>query len=322
MRFRREPRLEQRFRFRAEAGHVAGLDIGVREVAALVADLDGVVVGRRSLLVSPSATPAERLGATKSALRDACAASGVLPEALWQVGVASTGFVDHSGRVTRSVALPTWAGTDIPAALADAVSCPVTVENDCRAAALAERWRGLGRGVDDMVYIHAGLRTGTSVIIGGELLRGHSGAAGEFGAIPRCGWAEAPMHLLAFPGLPETARAEWIAESVFSRAQSGDQDAIAATERFVRSLAEGVTALVLAFDPELVVLGGGFSRSCNMVLDRLVAELDRVCVRVPRVAASVLDCEWVVVGAVRVALDAVDARYFASDMALSLRLRT
>jgi predicted NBD/HSP70 family sugar kinase len=300
----------RRFRFNAEAGLVAGLDIGAHAVAGLVTDLDGTVRGRSRRTVSPAAPAVERLELAHAALADACEQAGTEPLRLWQLGVASTGVIDPAGRVTLSVALPGWTGVDIAGAFAERLGCPVVVENDGRAAALAEQWRGLGRGVDDMVYVHAGLRTGTGIIVGGRLLRGHSGAAGEIGALPAAGWAEAPMHLLGFPGIEPDARPEQIAEFVFSRAREGDEAALGATQRYVRALSAGVAALVLTFDPELVVLGGGVSRSADLVLGQLVAELERVCVRLPRVVASPLDAEWVALGAVRVALDAVQQRYF------------
>jgi predicted NBD/HSP70 family sugar kinase len=300
----------RQFRFRAEAGHVAGIDVGAHAVATLITDLDGTVLGRSRRPVSPSAAAEVRLAATNSALREACAAAGVEPGSLWQVGVASSGVIDHAGRVELSVALPGWTGVDLPAALAEVVTCPVRVDNDCRAAALAEQWRGVGQGVDDMVYVHAGLRTGAGIIVGGKPLRGHTGAAGEIGALPALGWAEAPMHLLGFPGLEPDTKPEHIAEFVFAKAREGDPAAAAATERFIRALAGGIAALVLTFDPELVVLGGGISRSADLVLAQLVGELERVCIRVPRVVASTLDADWVAVGAVRLALDVVEERYF------------
>jgi len=302
------------FRFRAESGNVAGLDIGAHAITALVTDLDGEVRGRSRLTVSPATPAADRLRSAKATLTEACAAAGLGPGRLSQLGVASTGVIEHSGRVALSVALPGWTGIDIPAAFADTVGCPVVAENDGRAAALAERWRGAGRDVDDMVYIHAGFRTGNGVFVGGRLLRGHTGAAGEIGALPASGWAEAPTHLLGYPGLDEEVRLEQMAELVFSRARAGDPTALVATERFVRALAGGIAALVLTFDPELVVFGGGISRSADLVLDRLTAELERDCIRVPPVVASSLDAEWVVLGAVRVALDAIEGRYFATGV--------
>jgi tetracycline 7-halogenase / FADH2 O2-dependent halogenase len=114
--------------------------------------------------------------------------------------------IDPDGRVTLSVALPGWTGVELAAVVSEEAGCPVSAENYCRASALAEQWRGLGCGVDDMVYIHVGQRTGTGIIVGGRPLRGHSGAAGEIGALPVDGWAEAPMHLLSFPGLEPDAR--------------------------------------------------------------------------------------------------------------------
>ncbi|MEU6478143.1 ROK family transcriptional regulator [Streptomyces sp. NPDC047017] len=298
------------FRFRSEAGHVAGIDIGAHSVSAVVCDLDGTLRARSRATVSPGDRADARLKAARAAIAKAAQDAGVEPRELWSVGLATTGVVDHSGRVVKSVALPEWAGLDLGAAFADTVPGPLRVENDCRAAALAERWQGAAQGTDDLVYIHAGLRTGAGVLVGGRPLRGYSGAAGEIGAMSALGWAEAPMHLIGLPGLEAGIAPEDVAERVFARARAGDPLAQAAVERFSTALAQGIVALCLTFDPQLVVLGGGISRSADIVLGHITRELARVCIRVPDVVASALDREAVVLGAVRIALDMVDERFF------------
>jgi predicted NBD/HSP70 family sugar kinase len=77
--------------------------------------------------------------------------------------------------------------------------------------------------------------------------------------------------------------------------------------RYVRDIAIGVSALVLALDPQLVVIGGGFSRSADVIVEPLRRELDRWCIRTPEIRVSAFGDEGVAFGSVRLALDHVDA---------------
>jgi predicted NBD/HSP70 family sugar kinase len=93
---------------------------------------------------------------------------------------------------------------------------------------------------------------------------------------------------------------------VFEAARAGDRKAAAVVRRYVRDVAVGAAALVLTLDPELVVVGGGFSRSADLIAEPLRRELDRWCIRTPEVRISEFGDEGVALGALRLALDYVD----------------
>jgi predicted NBD/HSP70 family sugar kinase len=188
------------------------------------------------------------------------------------------------------------------------------VENDCKLAAVAERWRGVGQDADDIVYVLAGMRTGAGLIIDGTLRRGYGGAAGEIGALRAVRWLTAPSHLENCPGTPDTISADDKAAWVFTAAREGNPDAAAAVRRYVRDLAVGAAALVLTLDPQVVIVGGGFSRSADLILDPLHKELQRLVLRVPEVRASTLGDESVAVGALRLSLDEVDQRLLSTGL--------
>jgi predicted NBD/HSP70 family sugar kinase len=171
----------------------------------------------------------------------------------------------------------------------------VLVANDCKAAALAETWRGVAKYASDLVFILSGLRTGAGLIIGGRLHRGFANAAGEIGALPAVGWTRAPDHLAAWPS----------GSDIFAAARAGDRAALTAIRRYVKDLALGVSALVLTLDPELVVIGGGFSRSADVLIEPLRRELDRWCLRTPEIRVSTLADEGVALGAAKLVLDHV-----------------
>jgi predicted NBD/HSP70 family sugar kinase len=71
---------------------------------------------------------------------------------------------------------------------------------------------------------------------------------------------------------------------------------------------------VLALDPQVVVIGGGFSRSADLILEPLRRELQRLCLRVPEVRASTLGDESVALGALRLSLDEVDHRLLSTGL--------
>jgi predicted NBD/HSP70 family sugar kinase len=287
----------RRYRFRADAGYLLGVDIRDHKVLALLTDLDGKVLHSHRVEVTPEHDRMERLTATDDAVRGVLRAGGVTAEQLWASGVGTTGLIDGTGKVMLSEALPQWTGVDLATHVSRLVGGPVLVENDCKLAALAEAWHGVARHSRDVVFILSGLRTGTGLIIDGKLHRGFGNAAGEIGALPAAGWTRAPEHLQGWP----------IGGGVFAAARGGDRRAVAALRRYVKDLAVGISALVLTLDPELVVFGGDFAGSADLILGPLRSELDRWCIRTPEVRVSGLADQGVALGAVKLAADHVAA---------------
>jgi predicted NBD/HSP70 family sugar kinase len=68
---------------------------------------------------------------------------------------------------------------------------------------------------------------------------------------------------------------------------------------------------VLTLDPQVVIFGGGFSRSADLVLDPLRHELQRLCLRMPEVRGSTLGADSVALGALKLSLNEVDDRLFS-----------
>ncbi|MEV0582229.1 ROK family transcriptional regulator [Nonomuraea sp. NPDC050310] len=303
--------------FRGEAGHVLGIDVGSYSIRATVADLDGAEVARHTERVSAAAGRAERLAVLHATAEGALAASGLDARDLAAVCAGTTGVVTAGGVVRLSYGLPEWTGLDLAGELRRHYSCPVLVENDCNLAALAEGWHGEARGVSDVAFVLSGVRTGAGILIGGKLHRGGHGGAGEIGALPLVGWHRAPSHLNAYPGLPPGTAPEDTAGLVFADARAGEPAARWAVEQYAHDLAEGIAALVLTLDPDLVVLGGGVSRSGDVLLDPLRRHLDPLCLQPPALTVSVLGDQAVVLGAVRHALNHVDAQLYDIDTPLA-----
>ena len=174
---------------------------------------------------------------------------------------------------------------DLAGALAAHVRAPdVVIENDCNLAVIAERWCGAARGLDDVVCVLAGERIGAGIMVGGKLMRGHEGAAGE----------------LAFLGAFEVEHgARGIAqlvrelsgaapEAVFTAAGAGDEEALEIVERAERWAGHGIVTTAQLVNPEVVVIGGGVARAGEVLLAPLRARLEAMVRRPPRLVASPL----------------------------------
>ena len=304
----------RRYRFHATVGHVIGVDVGGHKILALITDLDGNVVASARRPVQPDDDPDTRLAAMDATIAECLEAAAMTPADIWAVTVGVTGPVDSTGRTSLFSPMPGWSDVDPIGHLGDRFSCPIQVENDCKLAAMAERWRGVAQDADDIVYVLAGMRTGAALIIEGKVRRGFGGAAGEIGWLLPVRWQRSVTHLENCRSLPLGVEPNEVLGWVLAACRDGDSDAQAAVKRYVKDLAVGAAALVLALDPQVVVLGGGLSRSADVVLDQFGAELDKLAMRRPEVRVSVLGDESVALGAVRLGIDEVDARSFGERL--------
>ncbi|MEV0384268.1 ROK family transcriptional regulator [Nonomuraea sp. NPDC050643] len=287
----------RRFGFRADAGHVVGLEVGGDGIVVALADLNGEVVAWERAEVDAGAAAHERVEAARSAALRCVDGAGVARRRVWAVAAGTPGIVDRTGRVTLSLPLPGWTGLDLAGVAGRWFGCPGLAANDANLAALAEHWRGSARHAADIVYVLIGHRAGAGILIGGRLHRGRSGAAGEIGTLRQVGWEDAARELVKGTSAGE----------VFEAALKGERDAVGRVERYAGHLAVGASALALAIDPDLLVLGGGgSSRAGDVLLEPVRRHLAELCVSSPEVVASTLGDEGVALGAVRFALDHVE----------------
>jgi glucokinase len=260
---------------------VLGLDIGGTKLAAGVVDRKG---GVHSFLVEPSRA-GEGPGPTLERLfelgRRAVEESGIAWPAIEAVGIGCGGPLDSErGILIAPPHLPGWRDVPVRDLAERAFGLPTTLENDATAAAAGEHRWGAGAGASNMVYLTISTGVGGGVVIDGSLYRGASGNGGELGHVTidwngrpcrgcgRRGCLEAYVSGTSIAeraveaGLPFSTAAE-----VSEAARAGDPGAVALWDETVEALACGLTSIVNLFEPELVVLGGGVTRSRELLLD-------------------------------------------------------
>jgi predicted NBD/HSP70 family sugar kinase len=281
----------RRFRFRPDAGLVAGIDLGASRIECLVTDLAGTVLAEVAADARLDWTARRRVNAARKLL-DEAVRQAPAPAPLLSLGVGTTGIVD-AGRISLSTALPDWTGFDVAGALRAAVACPVLVENDGNVAAIAEHRTGAATDVRDVLLIHAGRRITAGVVLDGQLHRGRHRRAGEVGTMPMLHWDRILTDLAALDA-----------------GATGPQRILRAV---ARDLAVGVAAMALTIDPDTVVLGGQLAALGPRFRTDFEAALATHCPWEIDVRWSTLGGRGVSLGAVRLALDDVEARLHAVD---------
>ncbi len=246
---------------------VAGIDIGGTKIATLIVDGEGQVLGRATH-ASTVADQTAAAAAIAACLDDALAGSPLHRHDLGAVGVGVPGRVDPvRGHVTLAVNLG-WTDFALRDELEAAIGRPVVVENDARAAAVGLHERAIAGPSDDIAYLAVGTGIAAGVVLGGRLHRGARGLAGEIGhAIadasgPRCGCGQRGCleALASGPSIARRARAA-SAREVYEAAAGGDPSAISLVDDVGRRLAWAVHTLVMAYDVERVIVGGGVSHA-------------------------------------------------------------
>jgi glucokinase len=170
--------------------------------------------------------------------------------------------------------LPGWRDIPIAALAAEAYELPVVLENDATAAAAGEHRWGAGAGSENMVYLTLSTGVGGGVVIGGRLYRGAGGNGGELGHVTvdwhgrtcrSCGRRGCLEAYVSGTSIAERAREAGLqvdsAEELARAAAASVDLAAHVWNETVEALACGVISLVNLFEPELIVLGGGVTRS-------------------------------------------------------------
>ena len=239
------------------AQYVLVCDLGGTRLRAAVATLDGSIQSKE-VISTPTGEPA----ALVDTMRRVLAKSGV--DVVGAV-VGVPGPVDYAqGRPLKLPNLPEWEGHVSSSLIQSELGIPVQVANDADLAALGEHRYGAGHGSRDMLYVTSSTGVGAGVILGGRLLHGRLSLA-EVGhtIIDRAGHGTVEG-LGSGTALSRLAGEDAVA--VAARASAGDEDAQAIFEKVAGDFAVGVFNMVHCFSPELVVVGGGMSRSGELLL--------------------------------------------------------
>jgi N-acetylglucosamine repressor len=289
----RKPRM---LHIRSHDRLAVAVDVHFSGTHAMVSDFSG-----RELALERFATPAtpealvEELGRRIGRMIEAHAGVGVCEG----VGLVLPGMVDRQkGRLLNAPTLG-WRDVDLRTPLAAALGVPVHLERDAVACALSQMWSGQrdgADGIENFVYVTVSDGVGTGLVVNGEVARGQSNTAGEFGHVPlsldgpacSCGtrgcWEAYTSNLATIAryfgreldGRETTAQLResgFTIADLIARLRSGDEMAHSALRETGRYLGVGIAAIVNALNPGRIVVGGEITAAWDVLGPEIEREL-------------------------------------------------
>lgn len=276
-----------------------GIDLGGTNIAVGVVNDRYEIVARRSVPTGAERPAEEVIRDMGDAVEEALRQAGLTAVDCASMGVGSPGACDPQTGVVKRAYNLNWFDVPVCRMLHQRFGIPVRLGNDANCAALAEVVAGAAVGCQDMVLITLGTGVGSGIISRGKILSGLRGGAGEAGHMLlvldgepcTCGrrgcWeayssatalirqarqaaAEHPESLLA-------GAEEITGKTVFDAADRGDETANAVVDRFCDYLGAGVTNIVNALAPEVILIGGGISRQGERLLAPVRRYVERNC---------------------------------------------
>jgi glucokinase len=262
---------------------VIGLDLGGTQIRTVLADEQGKLVDRHTVLTKADEGPDAVLKRI-----DAAIAAVIAGRQVAAIGAGVPGPTDpYRGVILMGPNLPGWRNVNLSEILGNRFQVPVFVGNDANLAGLAEHRYGAGQGVRHMVYMTVSTGIGTGVIVDNHMLLGRQGLAAEIGHMTIDAYIEESGELkdtiigtleglASGPNIARRARAALAsgAQSEALRlvdhelsavtprilneaARAGDRFALEQYEATGRYLGIGITNILHIFNPERIVLGGG-----------------------------------------------------------------
>lgn len=263
---------------------LVGLDIGGTKIATLITDTEGHTLA--TSVVPTNSTSAETfLESIDQGIRLAREALSEQGEIL-AIGAGIPGQVElHTGVVRQAVNLG-LTSYPLGSYLSQRYACPAYIENDVRTAALATYQYFHQRAkISHLAYLSIGTGVSAGIVIDGHLYRGANGMAGEIGHVIvapdghlcRCGLRGCLETVVSGPAIARQGRqlmgdptinTQW----VYQAAALGDEIAMRVVKRVSHYLALAVHVLIMVYDVEMVVLGGGVIKAGNAFLNPILAE--------------------------------------------------
>src|SRR5262245_48575194 len=168
---------------RDESRYIACCDLGGTKVLLGLVDETGYILVRDRYLWPEQREPGEMVASLVSRLESLIQRAGLAWENITGVGCSVAATLDAERDLIHFAPNLVGPARDVPfkALLQGALDRPVLIEMDAYATALGEAWQGAGAGANNLVYVVIGTGVGAGLLIHGQLYRGWTGTAGEFG---------------------------------------------------------------------------------------------------------------------------------------------
>ncbi|QBD80938.1 ROK family protein [Ktedonosporobacter rubrisoli] len=296
------------------AKFVLGIDLGGTKIALATADTQGHILQRQ--VISTNAAQGAEQAITRAFATGLQLIAQTRTETngeLAGVGIANMGITEED-RILMAPNVPGWDRLKLPQLARQTFETEaIHIENDVKAAAQAELYWGALAGTDTAIYLNLGTGISATLVVGGRIVRGAHGAAGEIAYNLRhvhdelgISHGHAPLEEYVGGGfIGKRAQRQFdtlsTAEEVFRLAPT-DPQARTFVEATLSELAFHVTNLAITLDPERLVIGGGLMRSKELIIPHLEAHFKRFVPFPPSIHEAQFSNDAGLMGAIALAL--------------------
>ena len=270
--------------------YVIGIDLGGTNTAFGIVDARGNILRTSSIKTGKHLDIRDYIKDLGVAIRDLVEIDLTMDK-IFGIGIGAPNGTYFNGSIEFAPNLPWKEKIPLAGLLEKELQIPVVLTNDANAAAIGEMTYGAARGMKDFIEITLGTGVGSGIVVGGELVYGHDGFAGEVGhtVIRRngrtcgCGRQGCLETYTSATGVARTAReylsireddsllrdldpAEITSKDVFDAAMKGDKLAIQIFENTGTILGEALADAVAYTSPEAIILFGGLTHAGDLLL--------------------------------------------------------
>jgi glucokinase-like ROK family protein len=283
---------------RKDAAHLVGVDLGSFYLRIVITDINGNILDKFRTRTEMRQGRQRVLERTFQSIHQVIEHSTVSPTAIKGIGIAHSGVIDSDAGLVLSYPRPgqmaEWKNVPLREIFHKEFQIPCLLEDTVRTATIAEKCFGLGRDLNDFLYIDVGMGIGAGIFLDGKLYRGAGGRAGEFGHItvdengPLCscgnnGCLETVASCAAIIQAVRTAIEQGIdskirdlaagdldkisIELIAQAAMENDSLAFRVLQKAASYIAIGLADLVNLLNPRVMIFGGALFRSVPKLLE-------------------------------------------------------
>ena len=288
-----------------EKPYVVGIDIGGTNTVFGVVDARGTILYSGSIKTGKYADVNDYVAELAKGLKSVIDQAGG-PDKIKGVGVGAPNGNFFNGCIEFAPNLP-WKGIlPLAAMFEERLGIPTALTNDANAAAIGEMTYGAARGMKDFIMITLGTGVGSGIVIGGNLVYGHDGFAGELGHVIMrrnngrqcgCGRQGCLEAYASATGVARTAREyleirkdesvlrdldpdEITSKDVYDAAMKNDKIALEIFEATGSMLGEAFADFVAFSSPEAIILFGGLTKAGDLIMNPIKRSMEKNMLKV------------------------------------------
>jgi glucokinase len=294
------PFLERYEVIRLSAPVYVGIDLGGTTIKTGVCNEQGELLHKYEAETGTEHGVNEVVDRMARYARHAVNEAGLSWDQVRGIGAGVAGFLNmKEGIVEFSPNIP-FRNTPLKRLLEEKLEKPILLNNDANVAALGEAWSGAGKGVSNLVLFTLGTGVGGGIIVGGKLVEGFRGIAGELGHISvvpdleaiqcGCGQMGCVETVSSATGIIRMAKdavergdatslaliERITAKDVFDAAKAGDEVAQRIVRRAAFYLGKTMAAVAAVLNPQRFIIGGGVSHAGDILFQPIREVFDKL----------------------------------------------